>query len=258
MPKYENAVVYKLCCKDASITDEYIGSTCNKYKRKQEHKSCWNNENSKAYNRLVYQFIRANGGFHNFDLIVIEEYPCESKVQLEMKEREYIERLRPTLNKQIPTRTSQEYRETHREEIREYRETHREEIKEYKKRYIDKNIEEIKEYQREYYEKHRESILEQNKQYQEEHRESLSEYHKQYRNENIEEIKEYNKQYINENKEKIREQRKQYYEENREYISAKQKQKNDCECGGRYINTGKNRHMKTQRHLKYLEDLNKL
>jgi hypothetical protein len=177
MPKYENAVIYKLCCKDASITDEYIGSTCNKYKRKQQHKSSCNSENMKGYNRLVYQFIRATGGFDNFDLIVIEEYPCESKVQLEMKEREYIERLRPTLNKNIPTRTKQEYNEENREDISEY-----------------------------------------NKQYREENKEEISEYHKQ------------------------------YYER----ICIKF----DCECGGKFINVNKNIHMKTQRHLKYLEALN--
>jgi hypothetical protein len=194
MPKYENAVVYKLCCKDASITDEYIGSTCNKHKRKQEHKNCCNNENRKAYNRLVYQFIRANGGFINWDMIILEEYSCESKVQLEMKEREYIERLRPTLNKQIPTRTSQEY----------YQE-HREDIKEYKKRHYQENIEDIKEYKKRHYQENREEILERDKQYRE-----------------------------------------------------RKSQKFDCECGGSYTNPHKSHHIKTQRHLKYLEDLNKL
>jgi hypothetical protein len=262
MVNYGNGLIYKLCCKDPIITDEYIGSTCNKNRRKQQHKSCCNNENTKEHNRLVYQFIRANGGFDNFDLIIIEEYPCESKVQLEMKEREYIERLRPTLNKQIPTRTLQEYRETHREEIREYHKQYREEnieeIKEYKKRYIDENIEEIKEYQREYYEKHKEDLLEQNKEYRETHRESISEYHKHYREEHKASTLEYNKQYRDKHKEEISERNKQYYDQHKEEISEKQKQKFDCECGGRYINTGKNRHMKTQRHLKYLEDLNKL
>ena len=38
MPKYENAVVYKLCCDDPEITDIYVGSTCNFKVRKHGHK----------------------------------------------------------------------------------------------------------------------------------------------------------------------------------------------------------------------------
>lgn len=98
MTDYTNSLIYKLCCKDATITDEYIGSTTNKYKRKQHHKTSCNNENSKKFNYPVYQFIRENGGFENWDLIILEEYSCENKNQLLMKEREWIELRRPSLN----------------------------------------------------------------------------------------------------------------------------------------------------------------
>ena len=196
MPKYENAVIYKLCCKDASITDEYIGSTCNKYKRKQGHKRDCNNKNRKGYDSPVYQFIRANGGFENWDLIVLEEYSCESKVQLEMKEREWIELRKPTLNRNVPTRTSKEYNDTYKEEHRQY------------------------------YQEHREERLQYLKQYQEEH---------------IEEIKE---------------RRKQYYEENKDEINENQRIKIMCECGIEVNNSSLSRHRKSQKHLKYLEELN--
>ena len=174
MVNYGNGLIYKLCCKDPTITDEYIGSTCNKNRRKQEHKSCCNCETNKNYNYPVNQFIRENGGFDNFDLIILEEYPCESKVQLEMKEREWIEERKPTLNRRIPTRTKQEYRKIH-------------------------------------YEEYKEEMLEQNKLYREEHKEE---------------------------------------------IQKRQKKKIICECGSEYTNIHKSRHIKTQRHLKYLEELN--
>lgn len=122
MPKYENAEIYRLICKDPTITDEYIGSTCNRYKRKQQHKSVCNNENDKYYNFPVYQCIRANGGFQNWDMIRIEPYPCNSKIELHMRERHWIEERQPTLNKNIPTRTE--------EEIRQYKKQYREEHKE--------------------------------------------------------------------------------------------------------------------------------
>lgn len=171
MPKYENAVVYKLCCKDASITDEYFGSTCNKYKRKQNHKCSCNNENNDKYNFPVYQFIRANGGFNNWDMIILEEYPCESKVQLQMKEREWIERLRPILNRQIPTRTRQEYYEECKEKYKQYYEEHREE----RIQYYEEHKEEFKEQQTLYYEKKKDEIREQQTQYYEKNKDKIKE-----------------------------------------------------------------------------------
>ena len=39
MPKYENSVVYKLCCDDPEITDIYVGSTCNFKVRKTNTKA---------------------------------------------------------------------------------------------------------------------------------------------------------------------------------------------------------------------------
>lgn len=179
MVNYGNGLIYKICCKDPTITDEYIGSTTNKHRRKQQHKCYCNCETSTKYEYLVYQFIRANGGFDNFDLIVIEEYSCESKVQLEMKEREWIERLRPTLNKNIPTRTKQERKEKIKEQSRRC-----------------------------------------------------------------------------ECKEEIKEKRKQYREEHKEELNEYKKIKHICECGGEYTNSHKSQHMKSQKHLKYLEELN--
>lgn len=226
MPKYENAVIYKLCCKDASITDEYIGSTCNKYKRKQNHKFNCNNENRRHYNLPVYQFIRANGNFENWDMIILEEYPCESKVQLEMKEREWIEERKPTLNKNIPTRTKQEWREENREKNREKG-----------RQYYYENIEDYK-------------------QYREEYKEEIKEYQDIYREEHKEEIREQKKQYREENKDEIKERKKQYYQEHKEEISEKYKIKCVCECGAEVSKGCLSRHRKSQRHLKYLEELN--
>ena len=119
MPNYANSIIYKLCCKDTSIIDIYIGSTTNKTKRKQHHKHYCNNETREDYNRHVYQFIRVNGGFENFDMIVIENYPCKNKTELETRERYWLEQLKATLNKRIPSRTIEEYREVNRDKINE-------------------------------------------------------------------------------------------------------------------------------------------
>ena len=39
MVNYNKSTIYKLCCKDTEITDEYVGSTTNFSRRKAHHKS---------------------------------------------------------------------------------------------------------------------------------------------------------------------------------------------------------------------------
>jgi len=104
-------LIYKIVCNDLNITDTYVGS-CQAFRaRKCKHKSICNNPNSKAYNLNVYQFIRANGGWDNWSMIQIENVLFLQKRELLTRERYYIETLRSTLNKQMPGRTPQEYRE---------------------------------------------------------------------------------------------------------------------------------------------------
>ena len=110
MVNYNNAVIYKIYCKNTAITDCYVGSTCDYMGRKNSHKSNCNNENkSKSYNLNVYKFIRENGGWDNWEMIELIKYPCNTQRELALKEREYIELLGGTLNKQIPTRSKAEY-----------------------------------------------------------------------------------------------------------------------------------------------------
>jgi hypothetical protein len=96
---YSRCLIYKLCCDDPSIRDEYYGHTTDKTKRKGKHKHSCCNENSKDGNYYVYQFIRENGGWDNWSMIVVEEYPCENRNQAELRERYWIETQRATLNK---------------------------------------------------------------------------------------------------------------------------------------------------------------
>ena len=108
MVNYNKMIIYKLCCKNPEIKDIYVGHTCNHIRRKYEHKKCSINPNSKDYNCYVYKFIRDNGGFQNWDMTMIEEYPCENKLEAERRERYWIETLNSTLNQKIPTRMPSE------------------------------------------------------------------------------------------------------------------------------------------------------
>ena len=181
MPNYSNTIIYKICCKDPSITDIYIGSTCNFRARKAEHKFSCNNETCKEYNKRAYQFIRAHGGWDNFSMIMIHEASVENKLQKGKLEREFIEEMKPTLNIQLPTRTKKEWNEANKEKIKEWKQEYREA-----------------------------------------------------------------------NKEKIIQKAKEYYEDNKEKILSNKREKFNCECGGKYTNSGKSLHMNSKKHQNYI------
>ena len=148
MVNYKKSIIYKLCCKDVNIKEIYVGSTCNQLrKRKNKHKSDCNNENSNIYNSYVYKFIRQNSGFENWSMIIIENYPCENKRELEKRERYFMEVLNSTLNSYKPFTTEEEKKE----QVKQRYENNKTEIKDYQ----DKNKDKIKEQQKEYNEKHK-------------------------------------------------------------------------------------------------------
>ena len=113
MSRYTNSIVYKLCCTDVNVTDEYVGSTCNFAKRKSNHKHACNTETSDKYNLPVYQYIRENGGWENWQMIQLLSFSCQTAREKELKEREYVDLLKPKLNRQVPTRGMKEYHELH-------------------------------------------------------------------------------------------------------------------------------------------------
>jgi hypothetical protein len=165
MPKvnmdYSRTIIYKIVCKDLLVTDLYIGHTTNFIKRKQQHKSSCNNENNKKYNLLVYQTIRNNCGWDNWEMIEVEKYTCNDVNEALKQERFWIETLKATLNKYIPSRTIKEWYLDNKEEKKEYKKEYylknKEHIKEYQKEYK----EQIKEYKKEYYLQNKEHIKEQ-------------------------------------------------------------------------------------------------
>jgi hypothetical protein len=181
---YQNTIIYKIVCKDISITDCYVGSTTNFTKRKCQHKTSCNNINDKAYKVNVYVFIRANYGWENWDMIEVEKFPCNDKNEALKRERYWIETLKATLNIKKPLRTKKEHRKDNPDKI-----------KEYKKRYADNNAEKIREYQKQYNKNNIDKIKEGQKQYVNKHDEELKEYKKKYDKEHSEKIKEYKRQY---------------------------------------------------------------
>lgn len=171
MPKqpidYSKCIIYKIVSNNPEVREIYVGSTTDFKSRKNQHKkhSQYENDNIK-----LYKTIRDNGGWDNYSMIPIIEYPCENRIQLLIKEEEYRKEFNAELNmfKCYVGLPKKEY------------------IKEYTKENVEK-------------------ILEKQKEYREKNADKLNEKSKSYYNENKEKINEKMKHNYNKNKEKINE-----------------------------------------------------
>jgi predicted GIY-YIG superfamily endonuclease len=167
MPKvpvdYSKTCIYKLVHKE-DINDEniYIGHTTDMTKRKYEHKSHCNNPNSKQYNCKKYQFIRENGGWENWEMILVENYPCKDVNEAKAKERQHQVELKSKLNSDIVGRTKEEWSNDNKNKIIEYKEKYqtnnKEIIIERSKKHYQENIDKKLEYQKQRYYDKRETI----------------------------------------------------------------------------------------------------
>jgi len=187
MPDYAKTIIYRLVCKDTNIKECYIGSTTNMTKRKQAHKSSCNNETSKNYNDKKYIFIRNNGGFDNWSLIMIEEYPCENNLQAHQRERHWTEFYSAKLN-MIRSFVDAEEKKL---KQKEYRQQHADKIKLQKKEYYQTKTDEIKLKQKEYRQQH----AEYQKDYRQQHADELRLKKKEYRQQHSDELKLKQKEY---------------------------------------------------------------
>jgi hypothetical protein len=103
MPKetvdYSNTIIYKIHCKDTSITDVYVGHTTNFIQRKYMHKiACKNLKN----NIKIYNVIRCNGGWENWVMTEIGKYCCKNATEARIKEQYHYEELQASLNSNPP------------------------------------------------------------------------------------------------------------------------------------------------------------
>ena len=83
--------IYEITSNDKSITGLYIGSTWDMAKRIIDHSSSCYNEKYHGYNLPVYKYIRENGGFHTFNMKVIDSGECQDLTELECGEQFYID-----------------------------------------------------------------------------------------------------------------------------------------------------------------------
>jgi len=102
MPKveidYSNTIIYKITCKELSVTDVYVGHTTNFVQRKHAHKQSCSNIKSGNYNCKLYKVIRENGGWQNWTMEIVNFFNCYDHYEARKKEQEYFLSLNATLN----------------------------------------------------------------------------------------------------------------------------------------------------------------
>lgn len=182
MPNYMNTKIYQIRCKNPNIIDTYIGHTTNERSRTNEHKYNCNNENSKSYNVHLYSFIRNNGGWDNWEVVIIEEYPCNSRREALSRENYYIHHLNSTLNQLSPIldlENVKQYKERKSLEQKEITKIKLEKKKDDRLKYLEENAELIKQHKLEvrinYTMKNRQRINEKMREYNKKNNEKVKE-----------------------------------------------------------------------------------
>lgn len=143
MVNYGNGKIYKIVCNKTGLI--YIGSTTKKLlcQRLTAHKTDYNKYKNGKYNFITSFKVLEND---DYNIILLENFPCNSKDELHARERFYIESIE-CVNKYIPTRTNKEYYEQNKEKIidrmKEYQENNKENIKQYKKEYYENHKDKI-------------------------------------------------------------------------------------------------------------------
>jgi hypothetical protein len=98
---YSNTVIYKIVCKDSNVGDFYIGHTTDFKKRQYHHKDGLSRSNP-HHNYKIYKCILKNGGWDNWKMSKLENYPCNNVDEAKIRETYWVEKLKPNLNVNRP------------------------------------------------------------------------------------------------------------------------------------------------------------
>jgi hypothetical protein len=115
MPDYQKGKIYKIVSN--TVEGVYYGSTADTlWSRFGGHKTDYNYW-KKGNNKYCTSFKLIEAG--DAEIILIEYFPCNNKIELKARERWYIEN-NDCVNKVIPNRTNKEYYQDNREKLKEY------------------------------------------------------------------------------------------------------------------------------------------
>ena len=84
---YSKTIIYKIVCKNPEIKHLYVGHTTDITTRKRLHKQDCLRKCKK--DRTNYVIINENGGWENWEMTPVEEFPCESSIQARIREEHW-------------------------------------------------------------------------------------------------------------------------------------------------------------------------
>lgn len=160
MNKYQHAKIYKIVSPSTGLV--YVGSTAQSLsKRMKEHRKCYKYwVKNKTNYTTSYKVLECGDA----KILLIKDYPCNSKKELEKEEGEEMKKI-DCVNTVVAGRSGKEYYKDNREKIlkdrKEYHKNNREKILKDKKEYHKKNKEKMNKNSAEYYKDNREKILKQ-------------------------------------------------------------------------------------------------
>ena len=233
---YSNTHFYKIVCKDLQIEKCYVGHTTNFTKRKNTHKNNCNNISNKNSNAYLYQFMRENGGFNNFEMVLLETLDCNSRLEALRKERHYIEELNATLNQIRPHATYDDRTQQaldYNQRKRQDRVDKPDKYKERDKQKYQNNKEVICQKAKERYTKKMDEIKAQKQDYY---------YNRGGQEKNSIRCKTYREKHPEERKVSM----KQWYDNMKEEV--------ECECGQKLLKHNLPKHITRRRHQEYLHN----
>ena len=148
MPDYKNGRIY--CIRAPGTDQTYIGSTTLPLSQRMVcHRSDHKRYKSGKMKASVGSFALLDMSGSYIELI--EEYPCESREQLNRREGEIIRATPTCLNQRIAGQTCSEYHKAHRDRISEQHREYYSKNKEKFKAYYQSNMTKIREYHRQRY-----------------------------------------------------------------------------------------------------------
>jgi hypothetical protein len=208
-------IMYKIQPKNNDLFFSYIGHTADFSKRCEAHKrNTTNIKDRKHYHLKVYQTIRDNGGWDEWEIIELEKYICNDKMKARMREQELMFTHNTNLNTCKAFITEDERKKKKQEITNKYKAEHVELIKEQQQQYKQDHKDVIKEQMRKYRQENKAETYEKQKEYKKLHAEKYKENDKIWREANKEINKEKRKIATAKKKAKLLEEQQQLKEIN--------------------------------------------
>lgn len=217
---YKKTKIYRLVCNTTKL--QYIGHTAQTYLSSRKALHVYNYKKfiingNKRHFCTSFEILKND----NWDIYLIEEYPCDNNEQARQREQYWQDKLE-CVNKHNSYVSEEQRKLYDQKRWKQYNENHKDEIKQKRKEHYESNKDELKQKRKEYYESHKD----------EENEKGRNHYHTH---------KEYYQQHWQE-----------YYDNHKDEINEKRKERIKCECGidvpRRHLST----HTKTNKHLKLI------